>query len=438
MNQIKEITPGSIAEEMDIEVGDTLLSVNGREVKDIMDFIYLCHDAYIEVDIQKPNGEIWTLEIDKEYDEPLGLDFTNPIIDHARRCSNNCVFCFIDQLPKGMREPLYFKDDDSRLSFLQGNFVTLTNLKDDDLKRIVEYGISPINVSVHTTDPDLRVKMLGNKFAGQIMTRLEYLISGGITINAQIVLCPSYNDGPALEKTLLDLMTFYPKLESVAIVPIGLTKYREGLPDMRPVGFSEACETLDLLGNFQAMALKKIGTRFAFAADEFYIQAKRPFPDDDAYEGYIQLEDGIGMVRKLESEVKDALQVIQSTASDRRQVLIVTGMAAKPYLEEIVSHITHQYETIECRIQGIENTFFGPRITVAGLLTGFDLKSQIKLDSNDTCVLLPDSMFRSGETILLDDVFLKDLQDYFKVPFYKVPVDGESLVAYILNGGTNE
>ena len=224
MNRIKTVDKGSIAEEIDIEVGDILLTINNQPVVDIIDYMFLTNDETIEIEIQKPDGEIWAIEIDKDYDEPLGIEFENPIIDQAKRCTNNCVFCFIDQLPKGMRDSLYFKDDDSRLSFLQGNFVTLTNLKDADIDRIIRYRISPINVSVHTTDPELRVKMLGNRFAGNILERLKLLIDGGITVNVQIVLCPGYNDGDALKRTLSDLVGFHPNLKSIAIVPIGLTK----------------------------------------------------------------------------------------------------------------------------------------------------------------------------------------------------------------------
>lgn len=438
MNDIKKIYPDSIAEELGIEKGDLLLSINGREVKDIMDFIYLCHDEYIEVDIQKKNGEIWTLEIDKEYDEPLGLDFTNPIIDHARRCSNNCLFCFVDQLPTGMRETLYFKDDDSRLSFLQGNFVTLTNLKDDDIERIIEYHISPINVSVHTTDPELRQKMLGNRFAGNIMKRLQQLIDGGITVNAQIVLCPGYNDGEALSHTLNDLIAFYPKMKSVAIVPIGLSRHREGLPEMTPVEYDVATETIEILNRFQSKSMKTIGTRFAFVADEFYIKANRPFPEDAYYEGYIQLEDGIGMVRKLSVELDDALENASFNPVEDANVLLITGAAAEPYLTEMVRKIETQYPGRKCAVKGITNEFFGERITVAGLVTGTDILKQLEEVSDFDYVLLPESMFRADDTVLLDDIEIEDLSNHFKRPFYKVPVEGEALLKHILIGGSNE
>jgi putative radical SAM enzyme (TIGR03279 family) len=438
MNHIKKVYENSIAEELEVEEGDVLLSINGREIVDIMDFIYLCHDEYIEVDIQKKSGEIWSLEIDKEYDEPLGIDFVNPIIDHAKRCSNNCVFCFIDQLPKGMRETLYFKDDDSRLSFLQGNFVTLTNLKEADIDRIIEYHISPINVSVHTTDPELRIKMLGNRFAGNIMERLEKLTQSGIVVNAQIVLCPGYNDGEALDHTLNDLIRFYPSLNSVAVVPIGLTRHRDGLIEMRPVDKKVAEETIEIMDDFQHKILAIHDTRFAFLADEFYIQAERDFPEDDSYEGYIQLEDGIGMIRKLITEVDEMLDKDTEKPGAKQKVLVVTGVAASPYMKTICDKIASRYPEVQIDIKTVVNNFFGQRITVVGLLTGTDIKAQLGMVDGYDRILLPESIFKSEDVVLLDDVTIDDLSDYFNVPVLKVKVDGEDLLKHILNGGSNE
>lgn len=438
MNHIKKVYENSIAEELEVEEGDVLLSINGREIVDIMDFIYLCHDEYIEVDIQKKSGEIWSLEIDKEYDEPLGIDFVNPIIDHAKRCSNNCVFCFIDQLPEGMRDTLYFKDDDSRLSFLQGNFVTLTNLKEADIDRIIEYHISPINVSVHTTDPELRIKMLGNRFAGNIMERLEKLTQSGIVVNAQIVLCPGYNDGDALDRTLNDLIGFYPSLNSVAVVPIGLTRHRDGLIEMRPVDLKVAKDTIAIMESFQNKVLETHDTRFAFLADEFYIKAECDFPEDESYEGYVQLEDGIGMIRKLITEVDEMLSKDVMGTIDRQKVLVVTGTAASPYMQSICEKISDKYPEVQIDVKTVINEFFGPRITVVGLLTGTDIKAQLGSVGGYDRILLPESIFKSEDVVLLDDVTIDDLTDYFNVPVMKVKVDGEDLLKHILNGGSNE
>lgn len=362
--------PGSIAEELEIESGDILLSINNKKVVDIIDLMYLTNDEFIVVEIQKKDGEIWDLEIDKEFDEELGIEFENPIIDDATRCSNNCVFCFIDQLPKNMRSTLYFKDDDSRLSFLQGNFVTLTNLNEDKFNRIIEYRISPINVSVHTTNPELRVKMLGNRFAGNIMERLEKLTSNGIVVNAQIVLCPGYNDGDELKRTLGDLITLGSNLQSVAIVPIGLTKHRQGLMEMQGFDQITSKQVIDIVHPFQEIALKKIGTRFAFLADEFYLLSGVPFPPYEAYEAFIQHEDGVGMIRKLDHEVREILGSNGYRLETHRRVLIVTGVAAHPYLESLADAIMAEIPTVKIEVKKIENDFFGERITVAGLVTG--------------------------------------------------------------------
>lgn len=439
MNRIKSIETGSIAEELEIEAGDILISINGEPIIDIIDYMFLTNDDTIEMEIQKPDGEVWTYEIDKDFDEPLGIEFDNPIIDHAKRCTNKCVFCFIDQLPKGLRETLYFKDDDSRLSFLQGNFVTLTNLKETDIDRIIRYRISPINVSVHTTDPELRIRMLGNRFAGNIMQRLERLILGGITVNAQVVLCPGYNDGEALDRTLNDLVNFHPNLNSVAIVPIGLTKHRDGLIPMQAFDQTTALDVIKRVEAFQTEVFKKLSTRFAFLADEFYIQAKVPFPDDAAYESYIQLEDGIGMIRKLTTEV-EALLGKKAKKTHRKNVAVITGVAAAPYLIEIMKKIEMCYPDIKVKVIEIENRFFGEKITVAGLITGTDIIEQITESdslSDIDFALMPSAMFRADEEVLLDDVTLSDLESRFGIPVFKVETEGKALMNALLDGGTN-
>ena len=443
MNRIKSVDKGSIAEELEIEVGDILLTINEQPVVDIIDYMFLTNDEVIELEIQKPDGEIWAFDIEKDFDEPLGIEFENPIIDHAKRCTNSCVFCFIDQLPKGMRDSLYFKDDDSRLSFLQGNFVTLTNLKDDDINRIIRYRISPINVSVHTTNPDLRMKMLGNRFAGNIMERLKQLCEGGIIVNAQIVLCPGYNNGEALTQTLLDLMTLSPQLNSVAIVPIGLTNHREGLIHMEGFDKATASETIQRVTAFQSIALKKIKTRFAFLADEFYIKADQDFPSDVAYEKYIQLEDGVGMVRKLTTEISVCLakpdQFRNALTATSIRAAIITGVAASPYLNQMAKSIMRVFPELVIEVVTIENAFFGDKITVSGLVTGKDIMTQAAGLKNQTWdwILLPSAMFRSNEEVLLDDITLSDLQTFFKVPTLKVDAEGHALIKHLLYGGTH-
>ena len=440
MNRIKSIEKDSIAEELEIEVGDILLTINGEPIVDIIDYMFLTNDESLEMEIKKANGEVWTYEIEKDFDEALGLEFENPIIDHAKRCTNKCVFCFIDQLPKGLRETLYFKDDDSRLSFLQGNFVTLTNLKEADIDRIIRYRISPINVSVHTTDPELRKKMLGNRFAGNILERVKKLVDGGITVNAQIVLCPGYNDGDALDKTLDDLIPFYPNLNSIAIVPIGLTRHREGLLPMEAFNPETAKDAIERVQAFQKHALKRLKTRFAFLADEFYIQAEMPFPTDEAYESYIQLEDGIGMIRKLQTEVEQLLAKPRNVDVTHKKIALITGTAAAPFLEKIATNIEKTYPELEIKIVAIENRFFGERITVSGLITGVDIVTQIaESDSlfGIDYALMPSAMFRADEEILLDDMTRSELELRFGIPIFKVETEGKALLSALLDGGTN-
>ena len=309
-NLVSKVYKGSIAEEIGIEVGDVLLSVNGERVEDIIQYKFLISDEYIELEIQKINGRVYLYEIEKDYDEELGIEFTNPIIDKAKSCRNKCVFCFIDQLPEGMRETLYFKDDDSRLSFLQGNFVTLTNMSEDDINNIIKYRISPINISVHTTNPELRRKMINNKFAGKLMDTMRRLAEAGIEMNAQIVLCPGYNDKKELERTLEDLASLRPYVHSAAIVPVGITRYRDNLAKLEIFDEKSASETIDQIHKLQEKYLEELGTRFAFLSDEFYIIAKRPLLKYDEYEGFLQFEDGVGMIRKMGTEVVEYLKTI--------------------------------------------------------------------------------------------------------------------------------
>lgn len=436
MNLITKVAENSIASEMEIEVGDILLSINGHPVEDILDFMYLTQDDFIVLEVQKKNDEVWELEIEKDFDEPLGIDFDNPIMDSAKSCSNKCVFCFIDQLPKGMRESLYFKDDDSRLSFLQGNFVTLTNLKEKDIDRIIAYRISPINVSVHTTNPELRKTMLNNRFADQIMPRLKKLTENGIIINAQVVLCPEYNDKDELDRTLEDLITFYPDLNSVAIVPIGKTRYREGLKPVKSVDEAVASDTVSRVHAFQEHALKTIGSRFAFLADEFYIKAGQDFPPDEAYEGYLQFEDGVGMVRCMTEQLLTALKVKQKV-EDGKRVAIITGVAAYPAMQKMVAYIREVYPQFIIDVHEVVNDFFGEEITVTGLLTGQDIM-KVQLHEDVAYVLLSEAVFRANETVLLDDVTLKHLSEHFKCPVLKVENNGASFLSCLLNGGNNE
>lgn len=431
-NKIKSVEAGSIAEELDIQVGDRLVKINNRKVEDIIDYLYLLADEFVEVEVEKKNGEVWVLEIEKEYYEELGVEFENPIMDKAKSCSNRCVFCFVDQMPKGMRDTLYFKDDDSRLSFLQGNFVTLTNLKQRDLERIVEYRISPLNVSIHTTDPELRVKMLKNKFSGDVLSKLQYLVDNGIEVNGQIVLCPGYNDKKALESTLRDLHALSPALESVAIVPVGITKYRENLAPLTIFNQASAKEAIEQVKALQDEFLQASQTRFAFLSDEFYMIAKETLPEYDAYEGFIQLENGVGLMRKFEYELQQAIQEIRDNKK-HASVSIITGTSAYEYMKTMAQMVMDVYD-IDIQVHRILNDFFGHTITVAGLLTAKDIIKQVETINLSERVLIPDVMLRSGEDVFLDDLTIKDLEKAIDRPVLVTKVQGMDFLNCLLGG----
>ncbi len=428
-NKISKIIRCSIAEELEVEVGDSLLSINGTEVKDIIDYKFLMADDYIEVEIEKKDGEIWTLEVEKDYHEDLGIEFENGIIDQARRCHNNCLFCFIDQLPPGMRETLYFKDDDSRLSFLQGNFVTLTNMTDDDFERIIRYRISPINVSVHTTNAELRKKMLKNRFAGNIYERLEQLAAAGIIMNCQIVLCPGYNNGEELIKTVKDLYKLYPSIENVAAVPVGVTKFRKNLKDIALYDAHSAKAELDNISQFQKEALRQIGTPFIRLADEFYVLSGTEIPDTEFYGGFEQIEDGIGMIRFFRDSITKNLKKLNGKGTG--SFSLVTGVSAYKEIVWAAEAIEKKNNSIKINVHKVINDFFGPTITVAGLLTGQDVMKQIQPESVCDYIIMPKNMFKSDENIMLDDVTVDDLEKYFNKEILICDFTGEDLIRII-------
>jgi putative radical SAM enzyme (TIGR03279 family) len=433
-NLIKSIDADSIAHEMGIEPGDRLLAINGRKIVDIMDFLYFMDDDDIELVVEKASGEIWELEIEKSFDEALGLNFVNPILDQAQRCSNQCVFCFIDQLPKGLRETLYFKDDDSRLSFLMGNFVTLTNMNDATFERLIDYRISPINVSVHTVNPELRIKMLGNKHAGNIYPRLEKLRDAGIEMNGQVVLCPTLNDGNYLDETIEALSELYPYMFSMAVVPIGLTKFREGLFEATPVDSKRASDIIDQIEAHQKRLLATIGTRFVFAADEFFLKAGRDIPPAEYYEGYVQIENGVGLLRKLEDEVFLSLKHFKDRVEEDT-IAIATSVGAKDLMERIAKAVMAKHPKVVISVHVIENRFFGSEITVAGLITATDLILALKGTINATRLLLPEVMVNTDQ-LFLDDLTINDLEVALGLPVELVPVNGEALVACLLRRST--
>ncbi len=430
-HKISRVAPGSIAEELEIEAGDILLEIDGKKVEDIFDYRYLVESEQLTVLIQKRNGEEWELEIEKEEDEDLGLEFENGLMDDYRSCRNKCMFCFIDQLPKGMRKTLYFKDDDSRLSYLQGNYVTMTNMSDHDIEKIIRYRMEPINISFHTTNPQLRCKMLNNRFAGEALKRADRLYEAEIEMNGQIVLCRNINDKEELERTVRDLTRYLPHLKSVSVVPVGLSRYREGLYPLEPFTKQDAKNVLEQIHRWQKQMYEKHGTHFIHAADEWYLLAGEELPEEERYDGYVQLENGVGMVRCLLEEARRALS--EKEGDNRAHtVSIATGKLAAPYLESICARIKEKYPNVETLIYPIENRFFGEQITVAGLLTGGDLKEQLKGKRLGERLLLSSNMFKNGETVFLDDVTAEDLEKALQTSINIVQSSGWDFVKAVL------
>ncbi len=432
---ISRVRPGSIGEEAGLKPGDQIVSVNGIRVEDVFDYQYLTEDEYLEVLIRQSDGEEWILEVEKDEEEDLGLDFENGLMDEYRSCRNKCIFCFIDQMPPGMRDTLYFKDDDSRLSFLQGNYVTLTNMDGKDIDRIIRYHLSPINISVHTTNPELRCRMLHNRFAGEALKKMDLLYQAGIRMNGQIVLCKGYNDGAELERTIADLGRYCPVMESVSVVPVGLTRYREGLTPLEPFTKEEAGQVVDTVEGWQKKFSARYGLHFIHASDEFYLLAGRDMPEAFRYDGYLQLENGVGMLRLLTEEVSEALEAQDSEsggAKEKRKVSVVTGKLAGPLLRQIADQVTKRYPWVEILVCEIVNEFFGEMITVSGLLTGRDLIRQLQGKELGDCLLLPANMVKSDADIFLDDVTKEDAEKALQVPLVIVKSSGYELVRHLL------
>ena len=436
-HRISAVDPDGIGAELGIEPGDLLLQISGKPVRDVFDYRYLLNEEYVTVTIEKENGEVWELEIEKEYEEDLGVTFESGLMDDYRSCANRCVFCFIDQMPPGMRETLYFKDDDTRLSFLQGNYVTLTNMTKNDIDRIIEYRMEPINVSVHTMNPDLRCAMLRNRTAGKALEKLDTLYDAGITMNGQIVLCKGLNDGSELEYTLEQLKRYIPVMQSLSVVPVGLTRFREGLYPLEPFGREDARQVLRIIHSWQKRFFEEFGIHFVHASDEWYILAGEELPEEERYDGYLQLENGVGMLRLLEREVMEALE--KRTGDDRiRKAVIATGQLAAPFLQGHVERICKKYPGVQASVVPVINNFFGPQITVSGLITGGDLITQLKgrLEP-DMVLILPCNMLRDGEEVFLDDISLADLEKELGVKTIIADSDGESLVNAILDPDTD-
>ncbi len=428
---IRAVKPGSIAQELELMPGDVVLSVNGKAIEDVFDYQYLIEDEYIEMLIRTKDGEEQLLQIEKDYDEDPGILFDSSLMDNYRSCSNDCIFCFIDQLPKGMRETMYFKDDDSRLSFLQGNYITMTNMKDAELERIILYKMEPINISVHTTEPRLREKMLHNRFAGRILDQLQKLYDGRIIMNAQIVLCKNINDGEHLQKTIADLKEFLPYMQSVSVVPVGLSDHRGGLFHLDPFLPEDAAKVIDCIEGWQKSIMADYGTHFVHASDEWYLLAGRELPQEDRYDGYLQLENGVGMLRLLDTEFHQGL--LEADPDRRnRHVSIATGKSAAPFIAGLCRQLEEKFLGTRVDVHTITNYFFGQHITVSGLLTGRDIITQLKGKELGDALLLPVNVLRSGENVLLDDLTVDDIESALQIPVRIVKSNGQDLVQAIL------
>lgn len=428
---VKNVLENSIAEELEIEPGDNILAVNDHPIEDIFDYQYLINDEYIELLVKKSDGEEWLLEIEKDYDEDLGIVFENSLMDNYKSCYNKCIFCFIDQNPKGMRDTIYFKDDDSRLSFLQGNYITLTNMKDEDIDRIINYHLAPINISVHTTNPQLRCSMLNNRFAGTILERIRKFYNAGIPMNGQIVLCKGINDGEELWRSISDLMEFVPVMESLSVVPVGLSDYRDGLFHLEPFDKEDACEVIDIIEHFQKKAYEKHGIHFVQASDEWYINAGRDFPEAERYDGFVQLENGVGMVRLMKEEFEQEFNAVQGDEREY-EVSIVTGVLVYDSIKILVDRMKEKFPNVKIHLYKIINDFFGHRITVTGLLTGGDMIKQLKGKPLGQRLILPSNTLMADEPKFLDDVTLDQFIEALQVDVCIVESSGADFIHSVI------
>ena len=429
---ITAVEPGSIAEECGLEPGNRIARINGNEIEDIFDYQYYIQEDFLEVQVLTKDDEECTLEIEKEEDEDLGIEFESSLMDEYHSCCNKCVFCFIDQMPPGMRETLYFKDDDSRLSFLQGNYITLTNMKDKDIDRIIRYHLAPINISVHTTNPELRCQMLHNRFAGDVLQKIKRLSDAGIPMNSQIVLCKGINDGEELDRTIRELGEFLPYMESLSVVPVGLTKFRDNLPKLDPFTKEDALKVLEQIQGWQKHFKEKYNTSFVHASDEWFILAENDFPPEEYYEGYGQLENGVGMMRLLITEVENRLAELEGDSRERK-VSVATAKLAYPTIVKLAQEVQDKYPNIQIQVYCITNHFFGEKITVTGLLTGQDIIAQLKNRDLGEELFLPSNVLKADEDIFLDDISLKELSDSLQVPVNIIQSEGEDFVNKIID-----
>lgn len=428
---VKNVIPHSPAAKKGMRAGDVLRSINGNAISDVLDYDFYITESKLAVEYAR-GDKIKTIHIKKEQYQPLGLEFETFLMDAQHSCTNHCIFCFVDQTPPGMRPSLYFKDDDARLSFLMGNYITLTNLKQPDIDRILKMHISPINVSVHTTDPELRCKMMGNRFAGEKLDYLRQLAQGGITVHCQCVLCPGINDGPVLERTLKELGDLYPGVQSIACVPVGLTKHRKGLYPLQPYTPAQAGEVIDLLEKFAAGFYAQHGTHLAYASDEFYLLAGRPLPEEDYYEDFSQLENGVGVIATLVADFRRAWEELPGDEKPRK-CSVATGTSAAPFLQQLAVKAKEKYPNLDCRVYPIINHFWGETITVAGLVTAGDMMEQLKGQELGEVLFLPDCMLRHQQDFFLDDKTVQDVENALGVKVQVIPAGGEEF-AFAITG----
>ena len=423
-NIIKQVDAGSPLAGR-VRPGDALLSINGKLIRDVLDYKFHSYDRDLLLELKTPEGKLRLVRVRKPEGRDLGLDFETYLMDRPRSCANRCVFCFIDQNPPGMRKSIYFKDDDARLSFLMGCYITLTNLTEREIERIIALHVSPVNVSVHATDPALREKLLGNPRAGEALGIMRRFAAAGITMNCQIVCCPGLNDGEALTRTLADLKALWPAVRSVSVVPVGLTCHREGLPALTAFTPALARAVIERVTQFGNKCMEELGTRLAFCSDELYLTAGLELPPDEFYEEHVQLENGVGMLRLLEAEFQAALRC--ADAPDGVPFSVATGAAAAPMLEKLLFSVAEKYDTLKGRVYPIRNDFFGSSVTVAGLVTGTDLIAQLRGKDLGARLLISADMLRREEADFLDSVTLAEASAALGVPIYPVACDGGAL-----------
>ena len=434
MVKITSVEKSSRAAKRGVREGDVLIAINDREINDVLDYRFFLTDTSVTLTLER-EGKRFEVSIKKQQYDDIGLDFETPLMDKKHSCENKCIFCFIDQLPKGMRKTLYFKDDDSRLSFLHGNYITLTNLHDKDIDRIIEMHISPVNVSVHTTNPELRVKMMHNKRAGEVLSYLDKLAAANISLCGQIVLCKGINDGEELDRSMRDLSKLFPAMQSVSIVPSGLTKHREKLYPLEHFTCEDALAVIAQVDKFAEEFKAENGSRMFFCADEFYLKAGLPLPDEDYYEGYPQIENGVGMIRSLTDEFSAELDYIDEYLPDfkaPRCVSISTGVAAYDTISALARALELKVEGLKVNVYKIVNNFFGESITVSGLLTGKDMSEQLKGQALGDILLFPENALRSGEDIFLDDMTPDELSKALGVPTAPSSDTGEGFICSVL------